>query len=235
VTGRPRGRTSNSGSTKAAPRLRTRGASVKPTPTELTLRGQQTRDKLIAAAGAIFERDGFLEARITDIADHAAVAHGTFYTYFESKDAIFRAVAEQMISKITPVERDIGTTHPLTLISEANRQYWETFRTNRGLFEALDQVASFSPDGREMRREFRHTYEQVAYDRITTWQKAGIASNDVDPHLAAMALTAMVGRFIQVCLALEDERDSQIPEDQALKLLDTLYARALGIDTGLSR
>src|SRR6187431_1649982 len=58
----------------------------------LTPRGQRTRNALIEAARKVFERDGYLNARITDIAEAAGVAHGTFYTYFVSKEEIFRAV-----------------------------------------------------------------------------------------------------------------------------------------------
>src|SRR4051794_2983245 len=58
----------------------------------LTPRGRRTRSALVSAARAVFERDGFVGARVTDIAAHAGVAHGTFYTYFDSKEAVFRDV-----------------------------------------------------------------------------------------------------------------------------------------------
>ena len=44
----------------------------------------------------MFERDGFLEARITDIAARAGVAAGSFYTYFTSKEEAFAAVIEEL-------------------------------------------------------------------------------------------------------------------------------------------
>src|SRR5690242_16840281 len=52
----------------------------------LTPRGQRTRAALIAAARTVFERDGFINARITDIAETAGTAHGSFYSYFTSKE-----------------------------------------------------------------------------------------------------------------------------------------------------
>jgi AcrR family transcriptional regulator len=234
VPSRHRGSVESAAASRAASRSPVRSTSPE-TSRQLTRRGQRTRDKLIAAARSIFEKDGFLAARITDISDKAAVAHGTFYTYFDSKEAIFRAVAEQMMSEITPANVDIETKDPLKLISDANRQYWETFRANRGLFEALDQVSSFSPEGRSMRLDLRHGYERVAYERICLWQQKGLALRELDPYLTAMAMTALVGRFAQVLLGLEDSglEDSgtakPVPDDEALSLLDSLYARALGI------
>jgi AcrR family transcriptional regulator len=192
----------------------------------LTKRGAQTRAKLVVAARLIFEEDGFLDARITDIADRADVAHGTFYTYFESKLEVFQAVVEEMMLEITP--RDEGPDDhddPVRLIAEANKQYFRVFQRNKALFAALDQVGSFDPQGQTMRRRLRRGYESVAYTRIKRWQLQGHIDALLDPKLASIAVTALVGRFTQVCLAFE----SDIPERQALKQLNRMYALALGI------
>src|SRR3954468_12907898 len=58
----------------------------------LTARGARTRAALVYAARRVFERDGFLNARVTDIADVAGVAHGSLYTSFPDKKAILAAV-----------------------------------------------------------------------------------------------------------------------------------------------
>jgi AcrR family transcriptional regulator len=53
-----------------------------------------TRAKLVKAAKAAFERDGFLDSRVSDIAKRSGVSYGAFYHYFESKKQIFREVAD---------------------------------------------------------------------------------------------------------------------------------------------
>ena len=70
-----------------------RGEEEKPVRGQ-TRRGAETRARLVQAAKEIFERDGFLEARITDIAQRAGVSHGSYYHYFDSKEQLFREVAE---------------------------------------------------------------------------------------------------------------------------------------------
>ena len=52
-------------------------------------KGVKTRSRLVTAAKEIFERDGFLDARISDIAERAGLSHGSFYHYFESKEEVF--------------------------------------------------------------------------------------------------------------------------------------------------
>lgn len=51
------------------------------------------RDAILDAARYTFERDGFSESKMTDIARRARMAVGTLYLYFDSKDAIARALA----------------------------------------------------------------------------------------------------------------------------------------------
>src|SRR5947208_15201536 len=59
-------------------------------------KGVQTRARLLDAAKEIFEENGFLEARISDIAERAGLSHGAFYHYFDSKEQIFREIADML-------------------------------------------------------------------------------------------------------------------------------------------
>ena len=80
-------------------------ANTVPTPAASTTprsrKGALTRARLIEAGKAVFEETGFLEARISDIADRAGLSHGSFYHYFESKEQIFREVAEEQEARLT--------------------------------------------------------------------------------------------------------------------------------------
>src|SRR5580704_3563422 len=70
-------------------------------------KGVRTRARLLEAAKEIFEEDGFLEARISDIAERAGLSHGSFYHYFDSKEAIFREVAEAVEERLSAPLGDI--------------------------------------------------------------------------------------------------------------------------------
>jgi AcrR family transcriptional regulator len=61
-----------------------------------TERGRRTVRKLLEAAAQEFGQRGFHEAAITGITARAGVALGTFYTYFESKEELFRALVRDM-------------------------------------------------------------------------------------------------------------------------------------------
>jgi AcrR family transcriptional regulator len=61
-----------------------------------TERGRRTVRKLLQAAAQEFGERGYHEAAITGITTRAGVALGTFYTYFESKEELFRALVRDM-------------------------------------------------------------------------------------------------------------------------------------------
>jgi AcrR family transcriptional regulator len=68
--------------------------------TPRTERGRRTLRKLLDAAAVEFGEKGFHEASVSSITRRAGVALGSFYTYFDSKDAVFRALVRDMSSRV---------------------------------------------------------------------------------------------------------------------------------------
>jgi AcrR family transcriptional regulator len=64
--------------------------------TPRTERGRKTLRRVLEAAALEFGERGYHEAAITGITQRAGVALGTFYTYFESKEEVFRALVRDM-------------------------------------------------------------------------------------------------------------------------------------------
>ena len=52
-------------------------------------------EQILDAAYDVFGRTGYAKARLEDIAQQAGVSKGTLYLYFESKDALFRAMVTE--------------------------------------------------------------------------------------------------------------------------------------------
>src|SRR5690348_7206531 len=53
--------------------------------------------EILDAALACFAEKGFAGTRMDDIAARAGISKGTIYLYFDSKDAVFKALARQSI------------------------------------------------------------------------------------------------------------------------------------------
>ena len=62
-----------------------------------------TRDRLIGSARHLFWERGFAGTSMTDLLAHAGVNSGSFYHFFESKEALLRAVLEMYIGALRPM------------------------------------------------------------------------------------------------------------------------------------
>src|SRR5438309_11516848 len=62
----------------------------------MTQRQWVRRGELLAAARAVFERDGYHAATVSAIVQAAGLSQGAFYLYFADKKAVFAALQEEM-------------------------------------------------------------------------------------------------------------------------------------------
>ncbi len=65
-----------------------------------TARGERTLRKILDAAREEFGERGFSDSSIVGITQRAGVALGTFYTYFEFKEALFHALVRDMSEQV---------------------------------------------------------------------------------------------------------------------------------------
>jgi AcrR family transcriptional regulator len=198
----------------------------------LTARGVRTRDRLLVAARQVFEEHGFHDARVTDISKAAEVAHGTFYTYFDSKEDVFRHVLKAMQHEMHAVRSPAPPgMSPADRIAHANRGFFEAYRRNVRMMAVLEQVASFDDDLHDLRREMRALANLRSSRAIARWQAEGLVDPELDARYMASALGSMVDRSFYVWLVLGEPFD----EETALHTLNVMCIRALGLEPSPAR
>ena len=69
-------------------------------------RTDDTRERIIDAAQAIFARDGFVGAKMQEIADRVGIQRPSLFYHFKNKEALFVAAHEQVFARIEPVFRE---------------------------------------------------------------------------------------------------------------------------------
>ena len=199
-----------------------------------TRRGQRTRAALIEAAAQVFAEKQFLATNVSDIAKRAGTAHGTFYRYFDSKEAIFREVALDLQRKMAqhgladrtePPPFDTPEEALLWRITRANRRYLAAYQEYADLFAVIEQVATFNDELRDIRKEIRQRFIEHAHASILRMQREGMAFDDIDPRYAASALGSMVDRSAYVWIVLGEPYEFET----AVVQLTRLYCNALGI------
>lgn len=196
----------------------------------VTLRGARTRAALVKAARALFEKNGYHDTKVGDIAHRARVAHGTFYTYFNSKEEIFSEVVEGLLSDFQRIaDEEPLVIHPELVsqrIERSNRGYLRAFEQNAKMMAVLEQVATFNPRLAQVRRETRRFWVQRGSEAIRRWQERGLVDPLIDAGYAASALGSMVDRSAYVWIVLGEPYEF----DEAVVQITRLYCNALGLE-----
>lgn len=202
-----------------------------------TERGRRVRERLLTAAREVFERDGFLDARVTDISSAAGVAHGSFYTYFRSKTEVFRALVAGTMDELyaslgaggeaTSSDRLTGDPSSVAVarIDRANRRFVAMYRQNTALMALFEQVTTFDPEVRALRQAARERMVGRVRHSIEELQADGLVAADLDAEYCAHALVAMVNGLVHYWLVLGAAFD----EDRLVATMTGLWARSLGL------
>ncbi len=198
----------------------------------LTDRGRRTREKLLTAARHEFEARGYAGTRMADIARAAGVSHGTTYTWFADKEAVLRAIVDEMLAEVyAALSLSDDVPDPEQRMLEANRRYLAAYRSHGRMLEVVEEAAMADPRYRDALSGVRRDHVARVSRDIARLQKNGAADDDIDPHVAAAALCAMVEGFGRHWFG----RDDDASDDVAVTTLTTLWARGLGIRTRSSR
>ena len=169
-------------------------------------KGVRTRARVLAAAKEIFEENGFLKARVSDIAERAGLSQGAFYRYFDSKEQVFREIAEALDEKLSePMESVIlapaSSADPQQRLFTALQRHLERYCEEARIMGVIEQVARYDEHvGRLRANRGRHHREQVAAS-IRRMQQKGLADTSLDSDVAGAALASMVERYAEMSLA----------------------------------
>ncbi len=194
-------------------------------------KGARTRARLLEAAKEVFEEDGFLEARISDIAERAGLSHGSFYHYFDSKEEIFREVAEAVEEQLSAPMAGVildpeSHASPPERIREALRRHLESYRREAKIIGVIEQMSRYDKQVNDVRQARHEHYSKQVADSIRALQEHGLADPDLDPKIAAAALGAMTSRFPEMWLV---QGAITCSFDKAVDQLTRMFVNALGL------
>ena len=186
------------------------------------------------AAQKVFERDGFLDARIADITAAARTATGSFYTYFNGKEEIFVAVVEALdeVGLHPPSLEYIAEQHAdvadlVADITAHHRADLETYHRNAKMMRVVEEITNVSESFRRERTARAQTWIDASRDAVAELQREGRADPGLDPLLAARALSLMLSRSAYVTFVLEEEGAESI--DGLAQTLTRLWINALKV------
>jgi AcrR family transcriptional regulator len=200
-----------------------RGTEATVDKTPRTERGRRTLRSILDAAAIEFGTRGFHDTSIVAITQRAGVALGSFYTYFDSKEALFRALVRDMSAQVGVV----GATAIANAkdILDGERAVLASFtafaREHRELYRIIDEAEFVDP------ASYRAHYENAAA-RIGARLRDGVERGELRLDIGEVEAWAIMGMNVFLGLrygVMTDDADLNAVADAANALLRRGLAR----------
>lgn len=157
-----------------------------------TARGERTLRRILDAALEEFGERGFSEGSIVGITQRARVALGTFYTYFDSKEAVFKALVSDMSAQVRDHVAPVLASAKDALDAEerALASYLAFARTHQQVYRIIDEAEFADPEGFE--KHYRTTASRIAA-RLEAGKAKGEITADPSPLASEVEAWAIMG------------------------------------------
>lgn len=153
--------------------------------------------EIIEAALALFTQKGYAATRLDEVAARAGISKGTLYLYFESKEALFKAVVQAMVvPEIERAEHYIRDYRGSAgeLVRKLVYQWWETL-DDRGLRGMPKLIMAESGNFPELARFYVDHVTNRVRELLASVVRLGVEQGEFrecDPPLTARLLMAPI-------------------------------------------
>jgi len=206
------------GSTMAAKKA---GADDAEARTPRTARGRKTQRAILDAAAAEFGEKGFHESSIVSITARAGVALGSFYTYFESKDSLFRALVRDMSGRVRDAVAPVlgEAEDAIAREGRAFGAFLEFARGHQEIYRIIDEAEFVAPEA------WRTHYERTAM-RIRERLQDGAQRGEVAVPVDEVHAWAIMGMNVFLGLRF-GIHDTERPAAEVERIANALLRRGL--------
>ena len=203
---------------------RSGSAAVAPPADPTAFRGTSKRERILRAAVDVFARNGYFNAKVSEIAKAAGVADGTIYLYFDGKeDLLVTIFREHTRNYLQSLERELANVRqPEDRIRVAIRHHLETLGRDRAL-AVVSQV--------ELRHSLKFMsllsqqevadYLNIIRKIIESGQQEGVFRRTVHPQLVAKAVFGVLDEMVTSWMLSEKEYNLGDSAEQVADLLLT--------------
>jgi AcrR family transcriptional regulator len=170
------------------------------------LRGEVTevfRRAILEGAERVFGARGFAHAKMTEIAERAQVAAGTLYNYFDSKEAIFKALLEHRSEELTGLLEPIaaGPGEPRDQLRRLTRVMFEYVESHGAMLTLILEAGGATCSAREgagpgASRQYLRTLA-IYRDTLAHAVEQGVLRAGLDASELAAALAGAMGGMVR--------------------------------------
>lgn len=176
---------------KSGKRTQEPGRPVEPS----SNRGRKRLARIMDAAAELFLRDGYLPTSIETVLASSGGSKATLYSYFSTKDDLFRAVIEEAVMRDVPVRLD-ARREPKSVLTQFLVQRYEIMSSPR--HRALTRLMIAERDRfPALARKFDETTERATRSSLLTFFRDLERLGTLPPHRADDAARFFTGLVTQ--------------------------------------
>lgn len=188
---------------------------------------EKTRENLLTVGVSVFNKNGYSNTRLEDIAEAANVTRGAIYHHFGGKAELFKEIAlrnkhnmnlliEQHISSFS----DSPSKSLSSLISDIFKKLDNDpfFRD----FEELRTKVNFNKELRSMKKVFESELKNgygVLIEHIEKWEEQNKLKSKIDKEVLALSIISAINGLIDLYLRYGDALPIKENLDSITKLL----------------
>ena len=164
------------------------------------IKGEQTRQRILASSLALFARSGYAAVSMREIALDVGVGAGALYNHFTTKQHILMAIMEDhMRTLLSAYSASTYSANTKVGREDAQTQLEAFVRFHISYHVALPnevflsymELRSLEPENFKIIEALRRNYETILKDILTLGvQQRQLACDDI--HVSAMAILAML-------------------------------------------
>jgi len=146
--------------------------------------------KIISAATKVFAKNGFYNAKVSEIAKKAGIADGTIYIYFKHKDDILIALFEEKMQEVLDnMKKQISLeSDPLKKIQRFAFLHLKLIEDNKDMAEIIQ--VELRQSGKFMKNYHNEKFVQyldLIGDIIKEGKEKGVIRKDIIPGIGKRA------------------------------------------------
>lgn len=164
-------------------------------------KGQAIQKKILDSATFLFDKYGYSNVRMSQIADNADLTTGAMYYYFKGKDEILDLVASHYISRVSDIaegvycRENISSVQKISILIKEHCEGVARYRPHLSIF--YREYNHLTPESLQKAISMNGRFLSFTTKIIEDGIREGAFRKDVDPKVAALGIIGMCNWMYQ--------------------------------------
>lgn len=183
------------------------------------------------SAREVFAEIGYANATVADIVKRAERAHGSFYLHFANKEAVLKALLDELMAQLEIDARTLWSwDDPGESVRKTVHRFIEEFGEDRDLWLLLDQRSSLEPAFTKMSADYFRTLAGNIEHGIVSTNTPGLPAG-LDQKVIAHLFAAMLSDSTRAAY----QEGYRWSADEMADEISRIWSRTLGYPEAAKR